>query len=78
MTGSHKASPPAGACPFCGVATTVPHETQEGCIAALHDEIGRMRDILAMLRPAGVREASGDEKDVRAGIRLRLSDPDPR
>ena len=30
-------------CPFCGVATDVPHETQEGCIQALHAEIARMR-----------------------------------
>ena len=43
----------AGACPFCGVATPVPHETQAACIAALHSEIGRVRHILAALRPAG-------------------------
>ena len=33
-------------CPFCGVATEVPHETQEGCIQALHAEIARMRAVL--------------------------------
>jgi hypothetical protein len=38
------------ACPFCGVATEVPHETQEGCIEALHEEIGRMRAILQHVR----------------------------
>lgn len=33
-------------CPFCGVATTTPHETQELCIVALHTEIARTRDML--------------------------------
>lgn len=33
-------------CPFCGVATEAPHETQEGCIQALHAEIARMRAVL--------------------------------
>jgi hypothetical protein len=28
----------------------VPHETQEGCIEALHEEIGRMRAILQHVR----------------------------
>lgn len=37
-------------CPFCGVATDVPHETQEGCIEALHKEIARMREILELVR----------------------------
>ena len=35
------------ACPFCGVPTDVPHETQALCIAALHGEIALMR---AMVR----------------------------
>jgi hypothetical protein len=38
------------ACPFCGLAADVPHERQEGCIQALHDEIARMRHILECLR----------------------------
>lgn len=33
-------------CPFCGIAADVPHESQEGCIAALHGEIARMRNVL--------------------------------
>lgn len=33
-------------CPFCGLATDVPHETQNGCIEALQREITRVRDIL--------------------------------
>jgi hypothetical protein len=33
-------------CPFCGIASGVPHETQEACIQALHSEIDRTRRIL--------------------------------
>jgi hypothetical protein len=38
------------ACPFCGVATDVPHEKQELCIAALHAEIARMRDLVRRVK----------------------------
>ncbi len=40
------ASLPLQTCPFCGIATNVPHETQEGCIEALQAEIARVRGIL--------------------------------
>ena len=54
MTTDPSRAPNKGqACPFCGVATDVPHETQEGCIEALHAEITRMRGILDHLRPLG-------------------------
>ena len=33
-------------CPFCGVVSEVPHETQQACIEALHFEIKRTREIL--------------------------------
>lgn len=33
-------------CPFCGIVCDVPHETQEVCIDALHDEIDRTRRVL--------------------------------
>ena len=33
-------------CPFCGIASDVPHETQEGCIQALQAEITRTRQVL--------------------------------
>lgn len=33
-------------CPFCGMATDVPHETQEGCIEALQAEVDRTRRVL--------------------------------
>jgi hypothetical protein len=60
-------------CPFCGVATDVPHETQAGCIAALHTEIGRTRDLLATLRPAGVQHlAEPADNSAPAAIRLVL------
>jgi len=66
-------SPAAQTCPFCGVVTLVAHETQEGCIEALHVEIGRMRGILATLRPAGVgRLADEAPEPPAAAIRVAL------
>lgn len=59
-------------CPFCGVATDVNHETQEGCIAALHEEIARMRGILAHLKPAGAPITTGDDHDAAKAIRVAL------
>jgi hypothetical protein len=38
------------ACPFCGVLTEVPHDTQEGCIHALHAEIAHVREVLEAVR----------------------------
>jgi hypothetical protein len=57
------------------VVTDVPHESQEGCIAALHEEIGRVRDILATVRPAGVPAGDADD-DRPASVRVALSDSD--
>ena len=48
-------------CPFCGVTTDVPHETQEGCIAALHTEIARMRELLEYVRVPGADLPPPDE-----------------
>jgi hypothetical protein len=59
-------------CLFCGVATDVNHETQEGCIAALHAEIGRVRSILASLKPTGVPRLPVSEDDSPPRIRLAL------
>ena len=53
LSGPFEAPPHGRVCPFCGVATDVPHETQAGCIEALHDEIARMRGILDRSRPLG-------------------------
>jgi hypothetical protein len=50
-------------CPFCGVTTDVPHETQEGCIAALHAEIARMREILEYVRVPGAESPPDDDHD---------------
>ena len=41
-------------CPFCGVVTDTPHETQAGCIEALHAEIARMRAVLNQVRSSAV------------------------
>jgi hypothetical protein len=43
-------------CPFCGVITEIPHETQEGCIRALHEEIARMRALLEHVHSTEVPE----------------------
>jgi hypothetical protein len=37
-------------CPFCGVPTDLPHDTQEACISALHTEIARMREMVERVR----------------------------
>jgi hypothetical protein len=60
------------ACPFCGLATDVNHETQEGCIAALHAEIGKMRDILASSRPAGAPAVQTIDADAPRTVRISL------
>ncbi len=50
------------ACPFCGVPTDVPHETQELCIKALHGEVSRMRDMVGRVKgPPRVTEVTTDE-----------------
>jgi hypothetical protein len=59
-------------CPFCGVHTDVPHDTEERCIEALNAEITRMRTLLQSVRgadpqgpPAAAEEPDGqpDEGD---------------
>lgn len=35
-----------GVCPFCGMVSEVPHETQAGCIEALRHEVQRTRRVL--------------------------------
>jgi hypothetical protein len=66
ITGSVQAPLPEGACPFCGVPTDVPHETQEGCIEALHGEIARMRGILDHLRPLDALASPMTPREGRA------------
>jgi hypothetical protein len=55
---------PARACPFCGVVTDVPHETQEGCIAALQAEIARMRGILQHVKGPGLGVPPEEDPDL--------------
>lgn len=54
---------PAIVCPFCGVTTDVAHETQEGCIEALHVEIARMRELLEYVKVPGACRPSDDNRD---------------
>jgi hypothetical protein len=48
-------------CPFCGVVTESPHENQAGCLAALAEEIARLRSVLEHSAPATVPSHPGDE-----------------
>ena len=54
------------ACRFCGVPTDVPHETQELCIAALQDEIARMRDMVTRVKKPA--PAPGIRAEINAEI----------
>lgn len=66
MPGYEQAPPRAIGCPFCGLLSGLPHETQEGCIAALSAEVARMRDLLDHLRPAGARPTLSADPDNAA------------
>ena len=50
-------------CPFCGVVTESPHETQAGCIEALNAEIVRMRALLEQVHSAAVPGPPPDDDD---------------
>jgi hypothetical protein len=54
-------------CPFCGLSTDVPHETQQGCIDALHAEIAHMRDLLDTVKPVSAENTSegGEATETR-------------
>ena len=47
-------------CPFCGVATTVPHESQQGCLDALAGEIARLRAVLERVQSTRVPRPPDD------------------
>jgi hypothetical protein len=64
MSGLPKVQGSVRACPFCGVTTEVPHETQEGCIEALHHEIARVRQILESVRPPMAGADREDDANV--------------
>ena len=50
-------------CPFCGVVTDSPHENQAGCLAALAEEIARLRSVLEHSAPATVPTLPRDGED---------------
>jgi hypothetical protein len=58
-------------CPFCGVGTDLAHETQEACIAALHAEIARMRQVVDRLNGPTEVPLSGDSPNTRAAAEDR-------
>lgn len=74
MSGAPKTPPGAGSCPFCGVATRVPHESQEGCIAALQEEIGRMRGLLANTSSGGERDDDSADAAHRSSHEMTKND----
>jgi hypothetical protein len=50
-------------CPFCGVVTETPHESQQGCLAALAGEIQRLRSVLDHVQSAKVPVPPADEEE---------------
>jgi hypothetical protein len=52
---------PVKVCPFCGMATDVPHESQEGCIEALQAEIARVRGVLQYVKGPGLEPPADEE-----------------
>jgi hypothetical protein len=75
MSAPFSAAFQASACPFCGVVTDVPHETQEGCIEALHVEIARMRTILGHLRPLATLAGPLDDANDDPGLPSAADSP---
>ena len=64
-------------CPFCGTGTDLPHETQEACIAALHSEISRIRQVVVdRLNAPAFAEASARQARAvaEASAQLTLND----
>jgi hypothetical protein len=65
-----------GTCPFCGMASQTPHETQAACIAALHAEIGRTKDVLVRLKSAHTLEPPDENNVPSRQVPLAVSEPD--
>jgi hypothetical protein len=57
-------------CPFCGLATESPHETQAACIEALHAEISRVREIVDRIKE--------EEPPARPPLRVSGTPPTSR
>jgi hypothetical protein len=63
------------ACRFCGVSAHLPHETDEACIAALHEELTRLREILHGMKLALADPVSGP--DPSGAEPVSGNDPNP-
>jgi hypothetical protein len=50
-------------CPFCGVVSESPHETQQACIEALQSEIERTRRVLQNVTEPLPAASIADAKD---------------
>jgi hypothetical protein len=50
-------------CPFCGIVSESPHETQQACIQALHSEIERTRRILESVSEPLPQATIAEEQD---------------
>jgi hypothetical protein len=57
---------PETSCRFCGVSGHLPHETQEACIAALQEELTRLREIMQRLKSALGETVSGNDPNREA------------
>jgi hypothetical protein len=68
----------SGTCPFCGMASQTPHETQAACIAALQSEIGRTKDVLVRLKSAPTLEPPDEDNVPPRQVPLAVSEPDVR
>jgi hypothetical protein len=53
------------------VSAHLPHETQEACIVALHEEITRLREIMQGLKLAVASPVSGDDPNPEADAGTR-------
>jgi len=60
-------------CPFCGTGTDLPHETQEACIAALHSEISRIRQVVGRLNGPAFGDASARQAPASAQASAALA-----
>ena len=52
-------------CPFCGVVSEAPHETEQVCIDALQSEIDRTRRILDRMTEPRPAASPADDEDPR-------------
>jgi hypothetical protein len=50
-------------CPFCGVVSESPHDSQEACIEALQSEIKHTRHALAQIGDSAQRTPSAKTED---------------